>query len=115
MSEISPAELLNQFRGMIQQLSLPWEEQRQWLEQRNLPVDEMYLQLDDAIPAWYARLDAASLIDRDVKQALSDLMRLLIAMKTDKGLWVLSSLAVAPEWNEVRRAARRAVELIDAM
>jgi hypothetical protein len=114
MTEISPIELLMQLRAMVVLLSLSSTEQMQWLEIQRVSADEMYLQLDDAIPSWFARLDKAGLINELVKDRLSNLLHTLIAMKSDTELWGLDSLD-APEWEQVRIVARSALSTIDEL
>src|SRR5471030_1459144 len=55
MPTISPQQLRGQLREMVDLLAAPVDVQIRWLVTQRCPVDELMLQFDDAVPAWFGR------------------------------------------------------------
>jgi hypothetical protein len=70
LREITVQELLGQLREMVDLLAAPAPIQERWLMQERLPVGELALQLDDAVPGWFARLATEGLLTLEAEQAL---------------------------------------------
>jgi hypothetical protein len=110
--EVSPQELLGQLREMVELIGADAADQLSWLLAEHVPVDELMLQLDDAVPAWLPRLEQAGLIDAQAESALQSLLDLLKSLGWDKALWQHEALTNRPEWQQVRELARRTLSAI---
>jgi len=107
MRRISPVELLDQLRDTVMTLAMNASLQESRLKERSLPIDEMALELDDAVPAWFGRLRAHRLISPETEEAL---IALSAALKEMSGsvhaeLWTFQALYLAPEWQTIRDLA----------
>lgn len=107
MTEITERELFRQLREFVELLSADGSDQISWLLAQHVPVDELLLQLDDAVPAWFPRLERAGLIDTKAKSALQSLLDFLLSLRWDKALWQDDALGNRSEWQQVRERARQ--------
>jgi hypothetical protein len=114
-SEIAPIELLKQLRDIVSQLSWSADDQYAYLRRSRLdpPVDDMYVQLEMAVPDWFPRLEQHGLIDEATEMRLLALSAMLGDMEAVDRLWGPDSLN-EPEWERVRAAAREVLAAIDA-
>lgn len=113
VNEVSPSVKLEDLREMVALLALSAPQQAEWLARGRVPVDEMYLQLDDAVPAWFGRLAEAELLTPELGSAAERLMAQLASMN-DRSLWSDAEALARTEWAEVRRLAHVLVAAIDA-
>jgi hypothetical protein len=109
--EIPVDALFAQLREMVVLLASPAGEQVSWLAKQHYPVDELALQLDDAVPAWFSRLREHQLLPEGAATALVDLNAYLGTIRSGSGLnpWSHEGLRVAPEWSRVRALATDAL------
>lgn len=107
MPEINAHELFRQLRELVELLTADGPSQLSWLLAQHVPVDELMLQLDDAVPAWLPSLERAGLIDTKAKSALQSLLDFLLSLRWDKALWQDDALGNRPEWQQVRERARQ--------
>jgi hypothetical protein len=84
--EIPVEALLAQLREMIELLAPSAGTQVSWLIEQRYPVDELALQLDDAVPAWFSRLRQHQLLPQGAATALVDLRHLLGAIRSAASL-----------------------------
>jgi len=110
MRELSPEELLGELRESVELLAATPTQQEEWLHEHRFPVDELALQLDDEVPAWFPRLASAGLLTDDAQEALRDLNAALAQFSGSQNasLWTERALHDAPEWRKVRDLAARA-------
>jgi hypothetical protein len=113
MAEISERELFQQLREIVERLSADGPDQVSWLQAQHLPVDELMLQLDDAVPAWFPRLERAGLIEASAKSALQSLLDFLISLRWDKALWQDEAVESRPEWQQARLLAHGTLSKLD--
>lgn len=113
MAEISERELFRQLREFVVLLSADSSVQLPWLQAQHVPVDELMLQLDDAVPAWLPRLERAGLIDTGVKSALRVLLDFLVSLRWDTALWEDDAVSDRTEWQQVRQLARQTLSELD--
>jgi hypothetical protein len=113
MRDISERELFLQLRDSVELLAAQAPDQMAWLLSEHVPVDEMMLQLDDAVPAWFPRLEAAGLIGPNAENALRSLLDFLLSLK-DTALWQDDALDDAPEWRQIRKIAGQTLSALDA-
>jgi hypothetical protein len=108
--------LFNQLREMVGVLAAPADGQIKYMRtlRHPVPVDELYLQLDDSVPSWFPRLRRHNMLDDQVEESLLKLHDALERMREDGdlGLWEDSALYVRPEWEHVRDIARSALALM---
>ena len=112
MREISPKELLGQLRQTVELIAADAAYQLSWLRAERMPVDELMLQLDDAMPAWFPRLEQAGLSEIQGESALQSLLDLLTSLRWDKALWQDEALSDRPEWQQVRELARGTLSVL---
>ena len=105
-------ELFADLRETVVLLAAPAPEQRDWLAERQYPVDEIALDLADIVPDWFPLLGGAALLDVDAEASLIVLDDALDQMcgRGQDALWSVDALFTAPEWEHVRLLARRALE-----
>lgn len=116
MAEISERQLLAQLRESVELLAAPAADQEHWLADQRFPVDELALQLEDAVACWFPRLSNAQLLADEVQRMLVELLDALgdFSGPANAALWTEEALYSADEWQHVRDLARRAlVELGD--
>lgn len=113
MTEVSPEELFNQLRESIAILAAPAHEQAKFLtEDVPAAVDDLFVQLDMVVPAWFGRLEAHGLIDRAAETEIMSLYDHLDRMSRsgDHSLWASDdALFTKREWEEAREHAKRAL------
>jgi hypothetical protein len=111
MAEISERQLLAQLREIVELLAAPAADQERWLADHRFPVDELALQLADAVPMWFARLANAGLLTQLADQALRKLDDALGSFSgpTNADLWTEDALYSANQWQRVRDLALRAL------
>jgi hypothetical protein len=114
VKEITARELLNQLREAVELLAAPGDEQERWLIQHRMPVDELALQLDDAVPGWFPRLAGAGLLDPKAEASLRALDAELgrFSGPQNASLWTEEALYDATEWTNVRTLAARALSTL---
>jgi hypothetical protein len=110
VSEISPMELLGQLRKMVELVAADAADQLSWLLAERVPVDELMLQLDDAVPAWLPRLERAGLIEARAEPALQSLLDFLKSLRWDQALWQDDALDSRREWQQARELARQTLD-----
>jgi hypothetical protein len=114
MASVSPRELLAQLEEFVEVLAMPAELQRSWANDHNAPIDELVLQLLDAVPGWFARLRASGLIDDGDELALLRLRVQFDAVMSGRenlfSDW--QAVADAPEWQRTRDLASVALASI---
>jgi hypothetical protein len=115
MVEISERQLLDQLREFVELLAAPAADQERWLVGHRVPVDELALQLADAVPQWFPRLSKAGLLTEDAKEALLELDAALSSFggRANAPLWTDDALYVADQWQRVRDLASRALLQLD--
>jgi hypothetical protein len=108
-------ELFADLRETVVLLAAPAPEQRDWLAERQYPVDEIALDLADIVPDWFPLLGGAALLDVDAEASLIVLDDALDQMcgRGQDALWSVDALFTAPEWEHVRVLARRALATLD--
>jgi len=111
MPTISPEQLRGQLREMVELLAAPADAQIHWLVTEGIPVDELMLQFDDAVPAWFARLRLNGLLS-DVECDELQRLRGLLEEMARHHIWEDEALRTAPEWADVREAATKALGLM---
>jgi hypothetical protein len=110
MPEITEQQLLAQLRETVELLAAPAADQERWLAEERYPVDELALQLDDAVPQYFPRLSNAGLLTEDAQQALRALLDALsFGGPPPSALWTEEALYNADEWQHVRDVAARAL------
>jgi hypothetical protein len=110
MPEISERQLLAQLRESVELLAAPAADQERWLAEERYPVDELALQLDDAVPQWFPRLSKAGLLTEQAQAALRALLDALdFGGPARSALWTEEALYDAVEWEQVRDMAGRAL------
>jgi hypothetical protein len=111
MAEISERQLLAQLRESVELLAAPAAYQERWLADQRYPVDELALQLADAVPSWFPRLSNVHLLTEDAKRALRALDDALSSFSgpADSALWTEDALYSADQWLRVRDLARCAL------
>jgi len=115
MPEISVEQLLGQLREFVELLAAPAATQEAWLKKGRWPVDELAMQLDDAVPAWFPRLTEAGLLSAKAQQVLVVLLAALddFSGRQNAALWTKDALYDAPQWQGVRDLAGRALAAMD--
>ncbi len=110
MAGISERQLLSQLRETVGLLAAPAAEQERWLANQRYPVDELGLQLSDAVPMWLPRLSKAGLLTDNARQALKQLDDALgtFSGPENAALWTEEALYNADQWQHVRDLARHA-------
>jgi hypothetical protein len=104
-------ELFVDLRETVVLLAAPPADQRAWLTERQYPVDEIALDLADIVPDWFPLLGSAALLDFDAEASLivlDDALDRMCGRDLD-ALWTFDALFTAPEWEQVRVLARRAL------
>jgi hypothetical protein len=114
MREIGERELFRQLREFVELLAAEAADQKAWLCSEHVPVDEMMLQLDDAVPAWFPRLEQAGLIGTQAENALRSLLDFVLSLPSAKALWQDDALDDAPEWQQIRKIAGHTLSVLDA-
>lgn len=116
-STVSNAWLLTTLRSALSLLSASSEVQLKYLDDLGLPdvVDELALEFDDVAPA-VGNLVEVRAITTNAADAVRRVDAQLAAMSGEQRsqLWTPQALRTAPEWDEVRRLADRALALLPA-
>jgi hypothetical protein len=110
MPGISPEELLAQLDEIIALFLAAPREQNRWVDETNVPAEEMALQFYDTMPFWLNRLQECGLTDEADETALRELFeyvqgvqsQLFIDREHFVGGWYVTD---APEWQRVRELA----------
>ena len=103
--KISGDELLGQLREAVGRLAMAAADQLRWLEENHVSPDELALELDDAVPGWFPRLESLGLLSEDAKASLLDLLARLGAIGADSVAWRREALETSPDWSDVRALA----------
>jgi hypothetical protein len=111
MSMIPPEQLRAQLREMVELLAAPPDAQLHWLVTEGIAVDELMLQFDDAVPAWFGRLRENGLLSDAEGDELQRLRGLLEEM-AHHHIWDDEALRGAPEWTDLRQAASKVLVLL---
>lgn len=111
MTKISSQELLAQLREGVELLAAPAAEQEAWLVQHRVPADELALQLDDEVPAWFPRLSQAGLLSEEAQAALRALNDHFLSFggPQNAALWTEEALYETRQWQRARELARHAL------
>ena len=111
MAEITERQLLAQLRESVELLAAPAADQEGWLAGERVPVDELALQLEDAVPYWFPRLTGAQLLSGEAQRMLVELLDALgdFGGPANAALWTEEALCSADEWRHVRDLAQRAL------
>lgn len=116
-STSSSAWLLTELRAALSLLSAPADAQLRHLADLGLAdaVDELALEFDDVAPA-LGNLITAKAVTTESADAVRRLDEQLSAMSgvRQSGLWTPQALRTFAEWDEVRRLAARALELLSS-
>jgi hypothetical protein len=94
---------------MVGMLAAPPRAQLGWLVENRLPVDELALQLYDAVPAWFPRLVEAGLLTTNAQSRLFALKSELLSLRDSPKDWTDDGLVHAGGWRRVRELAERAL------
>lgn len=97
-------------------LALPLTDQIRYLHESEIEgvVDELALQFDDALP-FVAQLEQEGVLAAEVRRAFTDIDSWLSHMSEgEEQLWTEAALVSAPEWEQVRLLASRALRLLPA-
>jgi hypothetical protein len=101
------ARLFNQLHEMAAVLAAPADDQIRYIMSSlglPVPVDELYLQLDDSVPSWFPWLRPNHLIDDQAEAALRNTEGLR--------LWEDDALYHRQEWEQVRKLAESTLDLM---
>ncbi|MCT2587968.1 hypothetical protein [Actinophytocola gossypii] len=117
MTQVSGAYLARFMRSTAL-LALPSETQAAWLAALELPgepayADELATEFDDGV-GLLTQFVAAGWLRQDAADRLMAVDALLDDMSGPgrENLWTIEALAVAPEWEAVRVAARQALLVV---
>lgn len=96
---------LAQLREFVGIIAAPAEDQREYLRANHLPIDELLLQLVDALDTYVGWLVNQSALSRQAADKIRNLADLMVTFEAGRGLWSVEALETAPEWERVRAFA----------
>jgi hypothetical protein len=115
-AQFSPRHLLTSLRSSLEVLHEPAEQQLRYLASLGLPegIDELALEFDDLAPT-IVQLAESQVITPEGVESVRRLDEALSAMSgpDNDGLWTPWALRTAPDWNDIRTLAGRALVHID--